>query len=111
MTPETLTVIADLAQTIAGLSVPALLVIIVIALVKEWVIPKGRHEAAVEHADKRLEEFKTHAETQTKLLAREVSDAIVEGTEKAVERGTAKGVVAAIDYLRNGGENAEEMEI
>ena len=109
MTPEALVALTGLAQTIAGLSVPAFLVIIVVALVKGWVVPKGQHEEAIKGADKRLEEIKTHAEAQTKLLAREVSDAIVDNTETAVEKGTAKGVVAAVEYLRNGGD--EEFDI
>lgn len=105
MTPESLTALSALAQTIAGLSVPAFLVIIVIALVKGWVIPRGQYDKALSNADKQLDEIKTHAETQTKLLAREVSDAIVNNTEAAVERGTAKGIVTAVQYLENGGED------
>lgn len=97
--------LVEVAQAIAGLSVPALLVIIVVALVKEWVIPKGRHEDAVKHADDRLREMKEHTSSQTKLLAREISDSITEGTEKAVERGTSKGIVTAVEYLKNGGDS------
>ena len=104
MTPEVLIALTDLAQKIADLSVPALLVIIVVALIKEWVIPKGRFKAIVEDHNKRVEELKEHSEAQTKLLAREVSDAIVNNTETAVEKGTAKGIVAAVEYLKNGGD-------
>ena len=46
-----------------------------------------------------IEEMKKHTETQTKLLATTLSKEISDGTEKAIEAGVAKGVVAAIDHI------------
>ena len=46
-----------------------------------------------------VDDMKKHTQKQTKLLATTLSKEITAGTEKAIEVGVAKGVVAAIDHI------------
>jgi len=46
-----------------------------------------------------VDEMKELASTQTELLATKLADRILEGTEKAIEVGTQRGVAAAIKEI------------
>ena len=83
--------LAQVAQIISGLGVTGVLILIVFALYKGGVVPRA-------HVD----EMMKHSETQTKLLATEIGATIVEGTERAVESGVTKGVIAAVKELNGG---------
>ncbi len=48
-----------------------------------------------------VDEMKEHASTQTELLATKLADRILEGTEKAIEVGTQRGVSAALKEVNN----------
>ncbi len=48
-----------------------------------------------------VDEMKEHASTQTELLATRLAAEILEGTEKAIETGTHRGVAAAIKEINN----------
>ena len=81
--PEVLNLVGDLGVVgILGLSLWA--------FVKGKIVPRAT-----------VDEMKEHASTQTELLATRLAAQILEGTEKAIETGTHRGVAAAIKEINN----------
>ncbi len=64
--------------------------------VSVWLLLKGQ---IVPRSN--VDEMKDHASTQTELLATKLADRILEGTEKAIEVGTQRGVSAALKEVNN----------
>ena len=80
--------LSELVQLVSGLGATGVLVVGLYLGFTGKVIPKTV-----------VDDMKKHAETQTELLATKLAKEINTGTEKAIEAGVAKGVVAAIDHI------------
>lgn len=94
-------------QAISDLGTIGLLILIVFAFFRGAVVPKSQVDRDEKKNEKYLTEIKSHAETQTKLLAREVAESINARTEIAVARGTEKGIIAAVEFLNGGKEKSK----
>ena len=80
--------VPDILKILGDISVVSILGIGLWAFVKGKVVPRVT-----------VDEMKEHASTQTELLATKLADRILEGTEKAIEVGTRRGVIAAIKEI------------
>lgn len=83
---ETMTLL-DIAQILKDLGLTGGLIVGIILLIKGKIVPKQT-----------VDDMKEHAETQTKLLAKEITKDFLVGTKEAVK----EGVIAAVEHLNGG---------
>ncbi len=83
--------LADIVQIISGLGATGVLTVGIWLIIKGKLLPR-------EYVD----EMKAHTEAQTKLFAKEICEGLADSTEKSIEIGVQKGVVAAVKQLNGG---------
>ena len=83
--------LAQIAEILKDLGLTGGLIVGIWLLIKGKIVPKQS-----------VDEMKEHAETQTKLLAQEITKEFVKGVKEAAEAGAKEGAIAALEHINGG---------